>query len=112
MENDKATAWLTLADADAVEQKVVDVIRQLLEGGTQESRQNLNDLGSRLGYSYTLANMVFNNLQQQIQSMLQNEICNNLRMDMYIDQYNQNLHVRLNYKGNGVTQQTINLRGL
>lgn len=112
MENDKATAWLTLADADAVENKVVDVIRQLLDGSTEESRQNLNDLGTRLGQSFTMSNMILNNLQQQIQNMLRDEICNNLRMESYLDPHHRNLHIRLHYRGNGVTHQTINLRGI
>lgn len=109
MENDKAAAWLTLADADAVEQKVIDVIRQLLEGNTEESRQNLNDLGNRLGTSYTMSNMILNSLQPQISNMIRDSIMQNFRVEHYYETWNRTAGYRIRYGSNVIQQEQIKL---
>lgn len=109
MENDKAAAWLTLADADAVEQKVIDVIRQLLEGNTEESRQNLNDLGTRLGYSFTLANMIFNSLQPQINNMIRDGLTQNFKIDHFYEPYNRTAGYRIRYGDRVIQTEQIKL---
>lgn len=109
MENDKAVAWLTLADADAVENKVVDVIRQLLDGSTEESRQNLNDLGNRLGTSYTLSNMIFNNLRPQIQGMIKDAVTQNFKIDHYYESWNRTAGYRIRYGDHVIQTEQIKI---
>ena len=109
MENDKAYAWLTLADADAVEAKVVDVIQKLLNGDSDESRQNLNGLGTRLGYSFTLANMIFNSLQPQINNMIRDGLAQNFRIDHFYESYNRTAGYRIRYGGYTIQTEQIKM---
>lgn len=106
MGNDKATAWLTLADADAVDKRVLDIIARALHGYNVDNMDNQKQLGMAL-----LMNFAVNqHLRGLMLDTLMQEITTNLRMDTYLDPHHQNLHIRLTYKGNGVTQQTVNLR--
>jgi hypothetical protein len=110
MADDKAQAFFILNEDDVIEQKVAQVLGKLFHSANPSSHHNAEELGRKLGASFSLQNQVANAMRFQIEDMVKSEICNHLRMDSYLDPHHENLHIRLSYKGNGVTQQTINLR--
>jgi hypothetical protein len=111
MENDKAKAFFILNEDDVIDRKVGDAIERLFTGHHPNAMRNQETLGRELVSNWQVSNTIASRLMPNFQQMVMDEICTNLRMDTYIDKYQQLLHIRLSYKGNGVTQQSINLRG-
>ena len=103
MENDKATAWLTLADADAVEAKVIDVLNKAFEGDHPHVRNNRDELARRLASSFQLQIAVASYITPQVQQMIRDDIRNNLRVEHYYEQWNRTAGYRIRY-GNDVIQ--------
>ncbi len=109
MENDKATAWLTLADADAVEQKVVDIVNRLFGADNQFARNNSDELARRLSHSFHLQNAVANYVLPQVRSLIAEEMRINFKVDHYYDQWNRTAGYRILYGSNVIAQQQIKL---
>ncbi len=110
MGNDKATAWLTLADADAVDTRVLSVLDRALFGYTGHSLDNQQRLGTALLDNYVVQTKLNGMTQYRMEDIIRNELCNHLRIDTHLDPHHMNLHIRLAYKSTSVSQQTINLR--
>lgn len=111
MENDKAKAFFILNDDDVIERKIGDAIERLFTGHHPNAMRNQETLGRELVSNWMVSNTIHDRLMPQMQQMVMHEICTNLRMDTYLDPHYNNLHIRLSYKGNDVTQQIIRLRG-
>ena len=110
MENDKAKAFFILNDDDVIDRKVADAIERMFTGHHPNAMRNQETLGKELVSNWMVSNTIASRLMSDMQQLVLNEITNNLRLDTYLDPHHENLHIRLTYKGNGVTQQTINLR--
>jgi hypothetical protein len=104
MADDKAKAWLTLADADAVEAKVVDVVNRMFSGDHPHVVPNLEAFAQRLSGSFQMQNAIASYIGPQIRQTIREEVKNNLRVDHYYEQYNRTAGYRIRY-GNDVIQQ-------
>lgn len=111
MENDKATAWLTLADADAVDKRVLDCIRRSLHGYNVENLENQKQLGLDLLSNFAVRNYLKDILITLIHSEIGNALKENLRIDYQTSHARQVAHYRISYGNNVVLEQAINLRG-
>ena len=110
MENDKAQAFFILNEEDAIDRKIAASVHKLFMGYEPQQMNNQRDLGNALFNNYAVQNRIKDYLLPFIEDMFMKNLVANLRMETYLDPHHQNLHLRLSYKGNAVTQQTINLR--
>jgi hypothetical protein len=111
MEDAKATAWLTLADADAVEQKVLTAMAKAFFGYNVDNMENQKQLGYALLNNFAVQNHLKAQLLDMMQHVVKDEICNKLNLESYYDRIQQLVHLRVTYQGNPVATQAINLRG-
>lgn len=109
MENGKATAWLTLADADAVEQKVLDVLNRVFGGDITQSTANRDALAQRLAGSFYLQNAVANYIRPEINNMLRDGLKNNLKVEHYYEQWNRVAGYRIRYGDTTIQQEQIKI---
>jgi hypothetical protein len=110
MGNDKAKAFFILNEDDVIDRKIADAIEKMFTGHHPNAMRNQETLGKELVSNWMVSNTISSRLMPDIQQMVLNEITNNLRMETYLDPHYENLHIRLTYKGSGVTQQTVKLR--
>lgn len=111
MENDKATAWLTLADADAVDKRVLDIIARALHGYNVDNMDNQKQLGMSLLMNFAVQNYLKDMMIPLIHNEIGNGLKNNLRIDYQTSQARQVAHYRISYGPTVVLEQAINLRG-
>ena len=109
MENDKATAWLTLADADAVEQKVVDIVNRLFGADNQFARNNSDELARRLSHSFHLQNAVANHVLPQVRTLIAEEVRMNFKIEHYYESWNRTAGYRVRYGSNVIQTEQIKL---
>jgi hypothetical protein len=110
MEDDKAKAFFILNEDDVIDRKIADAIERMFTGPHPNAMRNKETLGKELVSNWQVSHTISSRLTPDIQQLVMNEITNNLRIDTYLDPHYENLHIRLAYKGNSVSQQTINLR--
>ena len=109
MQDDKATAWLTLADADAVEQKVLDVINRALT--------DVNSLGSPVMYGvvnklcsdYTFQMRIKGLIEPTIRQTISDEMRMNFKIEHYYEQWNRTAGYRVRYGTNVIQTEQIKI---
>lgn len=108
MENDKATAWLTLADADAVEDKVIDVLNKLFGDGVG-SNSNVDGLAQRIAHSFVIQNTIAGYLRPQIQGMIKDAVTQNFKIDHYYESWNRTAGYRIRYGDHVIQTEQIKI---
>lgn len=111
MADDKATAWLTLADADAVDKRVLDIIARSLRGYNADNLENQKQLGMSLLHNFAVQNYLKDMLIPLIHNEIGNGLKNNLRIDYQTSYAQQVARYRISYGPTVVLEQAINLRG-
>jgi hypothetical protein len=109
MENDKATAWLTLADADAVEQKVLDVLGKALLDYSTSSSDNLARLAIRIVDDYSFQMRMKGLLEPIVHQAISDGMRNNFKVEHYYEQYRREAGYRISYGQHVITQQNIKI---
>ena len=104
MENDKAKAWLTLADADAVEQKVLDVM-----GRAFMNPSNMHLIADQLTSHYNFQMRIKNMVEPTIRQTMVDEMRNNFKVEHYYEQYRREAGYRISYGQHVITQQNIKI---
>jgi hypothetical protein len=102
MQDDKATAWLTLADADAIEQKVLDVMGRAFAA-------NVDALALKLAGSFHLQNSVAGYVLPQVRSLIAGEMRNNFKVEHYYEQWNRTAGYRIRYGDTIIQTEQIKL---
>ncbi len=110
MQDDKAKAFFILSDADAIDRKIAASVHKLLVGYEVQQMNNQRDLGNALFNNFAVQNRIKDYLLPFIEDTLVQNLVANLRMETYLDPHHENLHIRLSYKSQSVSQQTVNLR--
>ena len=111
MADDKAQAFFILNDEDVIDRKIAASIYKLFMGYEVQQMNNQRDLGNALFNNYAVQNRIKDYLLPFIEDTFVQNLVANLRMETYLDPRQEHLHIRLSYKSQPVTQQTINLRG-
>lgn len=104
MQDDKATAWLTLADADAIEQKVLDVL-----GNALNNPSNQHLIVEHLFNNYNFQMRLRSMTESSMRLLISDEMRNNFKVDHYYDQWNRTAGYRISYGSNVIAQQQIKL---
>lgn len=108
MENDKATAWFTLADADAIEQKVLKVLdRILLDPSTNNA--NISKLATRIADDFYFQSRLRGWVEPEINKGVRDGIKNNLRVEHYYEAWNRTAGYRIRYSSDIIQQEQIKL---
>jgi hypothetical protein len=98
MQDDKATAWLTLADADAIEQKVLNVL-----GNALNNPSNQHLLADHICNNYNFQMRIKALVEPTIRQTISDEMQRNFKIDHYYEQWNRTVGYRIRY-GNTVIQ--------
>ena len=104
MQDDKATAWLTLADADAIEQRVLNVL-----GNALNNPSNQHLIADRIFSNYNFQMRIKGLIEPTIRQTISDEMRNNFKVDHYYDQWNRTAGYRISYGTNVIAQQQIKL---
>jgi hypothetical protein len=109
MGNDKATAWLTLADADAVEQKVLDTIAKALMESNALNQGIMYRVVDKLCVDFNFQMRIKNMVEPIIRQTMSDEMRNNFKVEHYYEQYNRQAGYRISYGQHVITQQNIKI---
>ncbi len=104
MQDDKATAWLTLADADAIEQKVLDVINRALMDASSLGSTVMYGIVNKLCADYNFQMRIKNIVEPTIRQTMAHEMRNNFKVDHYYESWNRAAGYRIRY-GDAIIQQ-------
>lgn len=111
MENGKATAWLTLADADAVEKKIAATFGKTFMEYNGYSTNNMERFGRRMLENYTIQMHLKSMMGALVEDALGQSLQRNLRIDHFTDHHMHRLRYRVSYKGTVIIEEEVNLRG-
>lgn len=109
MENDKATAWLTLAGADAVEQKVLDTIAKALLDSDALNQGIMYRVVDKLCMDYNFQMRIRNMVEPIVRQIISDDIRQNFKVDHYYQQYDRIAGYRVMYGPHVITQQNIKI---
>jgi hypothetical protein len=104
MENDKAKAWLTLADADAVEQKVLNVL-----GNALNNPSNQHLIADHLFNNYNFQTRFRSLVEPIIRQTISDEMRMNFRVEHYYEKWNSTAGYRIRYGTNVIQTEQIKL---
>lgn len=108
-DNNKAKAWLTLADADAVEAKVLDTLAKALIEPNALSSGVMYPIVDKLCMDYNFQNRIRNMVEPIIRQTMLDEMRNNFKVEHYYEQYNRQAGYRISYGQHVITQQNIKI---
>lgn len=111
MQDDKATAWLTLADHDAIEKKIAATFGKTFMEYNGYSTNNMEQFGRRMLDNYTIQSHLKSMMGVLIEGLIGDCLQRNLRIDHYTDHHMHRLRYRVSYKGTAIIEQEVNLRG-
>ena len=111
MQDDKATAWFTLADHDAIEKKIAATFAKTFMEYNRYSMNNMEQFGRRMLENYQVQNRMKDMMVPLIDQMIGDGLQRNLRIDHYTDHHRHSLRYRVSYKGSVIIEQEVNLRG-
>lgn len=111
MQDDKATAWFTLADHDAIEKKIAATFGKTFMDYNGYSMNNMEQFGRRMLENYTIQSQLKSMMLSSFEDALGQSLQRNLRIDHFTDHHMHRLRYRISYKGTVIIEQEVNLRG-
>jgi hypothetical protein len=111
MQDDKAQAWFTLADHDAIEKKIAATFGKTFMDYNGYSMNNMEQFGRRMLENYTIQSQLKSMMVPLIDQMIGDGLQRNLRIDHFTDHHMHHLRYRVSYKGTVIIEQEVNLRG-
>lgn len=111
MQDDKATAWFTLADADAIDRKIAASFAKTFMDYDMYSQGNMQQFGQRMLENYQVQNRMKDMMIPLVEELIGSCLQRNLRIDHYTDHHRHSLRYRVSYKGTVIIEQQVNLRG-
>ena len=109
MTDGKAKAFFILSEADAIEQKVVDVLVKLFDLTNPSAHFNIDALAQRLGNNFSMQNAVANSLIPQVRSMIGQEMIANFRVEHYYEKWNHTAGYRIRYGSTVIQTEQIRI---
>ena len=104
MQDDKAKAWLTLADADAVEQKVLEVVCRVFF-----TPSNTHLIADQLTNNYNFQMRIKGLVEPTIRQTMAHEMRNNFKVEHYYESWNRTAGYRIRYGDTIIQTEQIKL---